>query len=158
MVNTLAGVYCEWGKLALAEPLYRRSLVLFERLGGPPHGMVADSLRGLGIVCRDQGRLEEAEALFYHALQIREQVVGGRHPETAQILHDVAILRQKEGKVREACSLAERALAIRSQFFGDGHPKTLSTRVLHTELVQACAQKDVQAVSRQPRRPSPEGC
>jgi hypothetical protein len=87
--------------------------------------------------------LQEAEALFHRALQIREQVLGGEHRETAQILHDLAILRRKEGKVREACSLAERALAIRSQWLGDGDPNTLSTRLLHTELVQACAQKDV---------------
>ena len=108
------------------------------------------------MISRDQGRFEEAEALFYRALHIREQVLGEEHPETAQILHDLAILRQREGNVREACSLAERALAIRSASLGDGHPKTLTTRSLHTQLVQREAETAAQAVSRQPRR-SPTG-
>ncbi|MGO8948134.1 MAG: FxSxx-COOH system tetratricopeptide repeat protein [Ktedonobacterales bacterium] len=155
MLETLASLYCAWGRYEVAEPLYQRSLHLFEQALGPAHRTVSYPLSGLAILRRDQGRFEEAGALFQRALRIREQVVGGEHPETAQILHDVAILRQKEGNVREACSLAERALVIRSQAFGDGHPKTLSTCVLHTELVQACAQKDMQAVSRRPRHPSP---
>lgn len=151
VLTNLAELYGAWGKYALAEPLYRRSLVLFERLCGPEHRMVADALIGLAIVCREQRRLEEAETLFQRALDIREKVFGGEHPKTAEILHELAVFRRIEGKVSEACALAERALAIRAKSLGDVHPKTLATRALHTELVQAAAEKAAQVVSGQPR-------
>ena len=151
VLETLASLYRAWGRYEIAEPLYQRSLHLFEQAFGPAHRTVSYPLSGLAILSREQGRFEEAEALFHRALQIREQVVGREHPETAQILHEMAIFRQKEGGVREARSLAERALAIRSRSLGNAHPDTLETRMLHTELVQACANKDVQTVSPQPR-------
>ena len=63
-LNNLASVYREEGRFAEAEPLYRRSLGIWEKALGPDHPLVAASLINVGELYQAQGRYTEAEPLL----------------------------------------------------------------------------------------------
>jgi tetratricopeptide (TPR) repeat protein len=71
-LNGLAGLYLSEGRLAEAEPLYKRSLSIREKSLGGDHPDVATSLYNLALLYWHQGRLAEAEPLYERSLAIRE--------------------------------------------------------------------------------------
>ena len=64
-------VYQALGRLAQAEPLYKRSLTIWEKALGPDHPAVATSLENLAALYRKSGRNEAAEGLEKRATAIR---------------------------------------------------------------------------------------
>ncbi len=79
-LNDLALLYDNQSKYAEAEPLYKRSLAIYEKALGPEHPHVAASLNNLATLYRDQGRYAEAEPLNKRALAIVEKALGPDHP------------------------------------------------------------------------------
>ena len=73
-----------------AEPLYQRSLAIFEKALGPEHPDVATVLNNLAELYRAQGKYAEAEPLYKRALAIREIALGPEHPDVAQSLTSLA--------------------------------------------------------------------
>ena len=73
------------GKLAEAEPLYRRALAIREEKLGDDHPDVAQSLNNLALLLKTQGKLAEAEPLSRRALDIFEQKLGAGHPNTQTV-------------------------------------------------------------------------
>src|SRR5262245_17566847 len=71
------------GQEAKAEPLYQRSLALFEAKLGKDHPHVAYTLASLAELYREQGRDAQAEPLYQRGLAIREAKLGQDHPEVA---------------------------------------------------------------------------
>jgi tetratricopeptide (TPR) repeat protein len=55
-LNNLAGLYRAHGRYDDAEPLYKRSLAIFEKALGPDHRDVATSLDNLAALYRAQSR------------------------------------------------------------------------------------------------------
>ena len=64
------------GRYAEAEPLYKRSLAIWEEALGPEHPNVATSLNNLAGLYRAQGRYDEAEPLHKRAMTIDEMALG----------------------------------------------------------------------------------
>lgn len=79
-LNNLAELYRNQGKYADAEPLYRQSLAIWEKVLGPDHPDVATSLNNLALLYRAQGKYVEAEPLYKRSLAIREQSLGKTIP------------------------------------------------------------------------------
>jgi tetratricopeptide (TPR) repeat protein len=107
---------------AEAEPLYRRSLAICERLHGVEHAETAIRLNNLAQLLQDTNRLAEAEPLMRRALAIDEQSFGPDHPNVAIRLNNLAQLLQATNRLAEAEPLMRRALAIDEQSFGLDHP------------------------------------
>ena len=59
-LNNLAGLYETQGRYADAEPLYKRSLAIWEKALGPNHPNVATSLNNLALLYDSQGRYADA--------------------------------------------------------------------------------------------------
>ncbi|MBT1570101.1 tetratricopeptide repeat protein, partial [Klebsiella pneumoniae] len=55
-LNNLAELYRSQGQYAQAEPLFKRSLAIWERALGPDHPDVATSLNNLAELYRSQGQ------------------------------------------------------------------------------------------------------
>ena len=55
LITELADGYRAQGRLDKAEPLYRRSLAIFERAAGWNHPLVLKALGGLAEVRRERG-------------------------------------------------------------------------------------------------------
>ena len=70
-LNNLALLYIAQGKYAEAEPLYQRSLAIWERALGPEHPNVASSLENYAALLRQAARADEAERMEARAKAIR---------------------------------------------------------------------------------------
>jgi tetratricopeptide (TPR) repeat protein len=79
-LDNLAQVYLFQGRYADAEPLFKRSLAIREKVLGSDHPNVAISLSDLAELYQAQGRYADAEPLFKRSLTIREKALGFDHP------------------------------------------------------------------------------
>jgi len=126
-LNNLAGLYRAQGQYARAEPLYRRSLAIWEKAFGPDHSVVATGLNNLAMLHRAQGQYAEAEPLYKRSLAIREKAFGPDHPDVALSLNNLALLYHSQGKYTQAEPLYKRALAIYEKALGLDHPDVASS-------------------------------
>ena len=110
------------GKFDEALPLAERELAIREKVLGPEHFEVANSLNNLAIVYSKKGIYEKAESLFQRALTIREKVLGPEHPAVALTLNNLANLYIDRSEYAKAEPLYERALSIREKALGPEHP------------------------------------
>jgi tetratricopeptide (TPR) repeat protein len=122
-LNGLADLYRVRGRLAEAEPLYKRALAIGEKVRGPEDPTVAIALNSLALLYENQDRLAEAEPLFKRALAIDEKVLGPEHPSIAIGLNNLAGLHYLQGDFAEAERLYKRAVAIDERAFGPEHPE-----------------------------------
>ena len=79
-INNLAELYRLQAKYTEAEPLYKRSLAIWEKALGLEHPNVAKSLNNLASLYRLQGRLAEAEPLNERSHATIEKALGPEHP------------------------------------------------------------------------------
>jgi tetratricopeptide (TPR) repeat protein len=95
-----------------AEPLYRRSLAIYEKYLGPHDEIVASISNNLGAALLSKGDYAAAEALFERALEIDEQTSGRQSFGVASILTNLATAKDGMRKHEEAELLYRRAVAI----------------------------------------------
>ena len=114
----------ERGEYRASEQLQARALAIREKLFGPHHSDVSDSLTNLGIAVAEQGRHAEAVPLFERALEIRENELGPDGPGVAGALLNLAQGYAEQGRFSEAEGLNKRALAIFENALGPDHPDT----------------------------------
>ena len=89
-LNNLALLYQAMGRYAEAEPLYRRSLAIWEKQLGRDHPAVATIVNNLASLYWAMGRYAEAEPLLRRSLEVREKQLGRDHPDVAQSLNNLA--------------------------------------------------------------------
>ena len=70
-LNNPALLYQAQGHYAKAEPLYQRSLAIWEKALGPEHPHVAASLENCAALLRQTARADEAERMEARAKAIR---------------------------------------------------------------------------------------
>jgi tetratricopeptide (TPR) repeat protein len=70
-LNNIALLYHARGRYAEAEPLYQRSLAIWEKSLGPRHPNVAQSLENYAALLRQTARADEAERMAARAKEIR---------------------------------------------------------------------------------------
>ena len=102
------------GDYDAAEPLYRRSLEIKERIGDQA-GMAA-SYHHLGILAQDRGDYDAAEPLYRRSLEIMERI--GDQAGMAASYDQLGMLAQDRGDYDAAEPLYRRSLEI-SERIGD---------------------------------------
>jgi len=122
-LNNLAGLYRNLGRIADAEPLYKRAISIWENELGPEHSILVTALNNLADAYSIVGRNDEAERLFKRSLSIGEKTVGPAHPSLARPLNNLALLYVKEGRYKDAEPLSQRSLAIWEKTLGPDHPE-----------------------------------
>ena len=80
------------GKLAEAEPYFRRSLAIKEKSLGPDHPSVATGLNNLALLLWQMGRFDDAVSPFERAMEIRQN----RGENVDEMSSDLAALRAHE--------------------------------------------------------------
>jgi tetratricopeptide (TPR) repeat protein len=111
------------GKYDEALSLAERVPEIRERLLGPDHREVADSLNDLAILYHYKGEYAKAEPLFQRALAIWEKVLGPEHPDVAASLNNLANIHRDKGEYAKAEPLYRRALTIWEESLGAEHPQ-----------------------------------
>jgi CHAT domain-containing protein/Tfp pilus assembly protein PilF len=109
------------GKYSEALPPVERALEIRQRVLGPEHPYVAQSLNNLAHIHVDKGAYARAEPLFIRALGIREKALGPEHPDVAQTLNILASLYLNQGAYAKAEPLFRRVLSIREKALGPEH-------------------------------------
>jgi len=99
-LNNLAALYHTQGKYAEAEPLFRRSLAIWEMALGPEHPDVAQSLNNLASLYHNQGKYAQAEPLYRRALAIAEKALGPEHPPCSHQPQQPGGALSRPGQVR----------------------------------------------------------
>ena len=108
--------YRAQGNYAEAEPFYRRSLAIREKVLGPEHPDVAQSLNNLALLYHDQGHYVLAAPLYRRSLTIWEKALGPEHPNVAQSLENYAALLRNTGRPKKAAEMEARAKVIRAKY------------------------------------------
>ncbi|KAK3247025.1 hypothetical protein CYMTET_43465 [Cymbomonas tetramitiformis] len=92
-----AGAFQDEGNLEEARRYCERGLEIREKVYGPCHTEVAQSLSNLAVLSRLQGNFEEATRLLKRSLAIDEEKFGSEHPEVATGLNNLAVLLSAQG-------------------------------------------------------------
>jgi tetratricopeptide (TPR) repeat protein len=119
-------ILIEAGKLEEALGKLQIALELAEKLYGPEHTQVANTLASIGRIYMEKGDYEGAEIPYRKALWIMEKVRGGSHPDTGEAVHSLANALVRQAKFRDAQELDERAYSILSAAYDAGHPRVLA--------------------------------
>ncbi|HKX30037.1 MAG TPA: tetratricopeptide repeat-containing protein, partial [Blastocatellia bacterium] len=98
-----------------ALPLVERSLQIRERVLGPDHRLVANSVNGLAIIYSQKGEYAKAAPLFLRALTVLEKVLGPDHLQVSNLLNNLGNFYYLYGKYPEAERFHRRALTIRER-------------------------------------------
>src|SRR5690606_15428468 len=109
-MNNLALAYGRAGDTDSAISVHTRVLALRERVLGPEHPNVGESLNNLGVLMLDRDNLA-ARAVLERALMIRERALPRDHPHVASTLSNLGFAYVGLGDAAAARPLLERALA-----------------------------------------------
>jgi PAS domain S-box-containing protein len=126
LLDTLGGIHTSLGLFAEARPLLAEALAIRERLRGPEHPEVAETLVRLGALARLSGQ-GDAVPLFRRALAIREARLGPGSPEVAEVLNDLGTALAAQGRFDEAEATLGRTLALQDRLWGDRDPRVAKT-------------------------------
>lgn len=122
--NILGMVYQNKGEVAKAEPLYLRSIAIFEQHQGAMPDAGIFPLTNLAKLYLDKFDYEKAEPLYRRALAIKESKWGPEHTETAFALYYLARVYAGKNDAQQVESLSRRALKIFDKNFGAEHPNS----------------------------------
>jgi len=126
LLDTLGGIHTSLGLFEEARPLLAEALAIRERLRGPEHPEVAETLVRLGALARLSGK-GDAVPLFRRALAIREARLGPESSEVAEVLNDLGTAFAARGRLDEAEAALRRTLAIQERLWGSRDPRVAKT-------------------------------
>lgn len=133
--------HLDLGKYVEAEPLWRRSLQIKEKMlsvnpSAPNLLDVATTLQKLAQCYFDQRKFAEAVPLWKRSLSIREKILGSNDPLVATSLSALATANYDEGNYKEAEPLAKRAIAVFEKKFGPNDRRILPPLFVLAECYQ----------------------
>ena len=108
MMSTIGNVDRSLGLVKEAVPLLEEALRIREKILGPNHPDVAQSLYDLAWATWGEEGLE----LFRRSLEIREKALGPDHPDVAYSLWGLALCWGRKGDYKASQEALERARAI----------------------------------------------
>jgi CHAT domain-containing protein/Tfp pilus assembly protein PilF len=91
-----------------ARPVLERALALREKLLGPNHADVGNTINNLAMLSWREGDLQKTEQSLLRALAIAERSHGPTHPQVGDVLNNVAFLYQAKGDIAQAVSFLTR--------------------------------------------------
>jgi hypothetical protein len=112
----LGNLYRDEGRLGEIEPILERWLALQERILGPRHLALAQTLIELGRIHEEEKEYSEAEPLFERALEIQQENLGAENRQLIPTLDQCAWLLDKIGQAEKAKAMRERAATLRQEF------------------------------------------
>jgi tetratricopeptide (TPR) repeat protein/transcriptional regulator with XRE-family HTH domain len=126
LLTKTADYLLQRAQYAQAEPLYQRTLHIYEQEPGCEHPQIAFPLNGLADLYREQGKYQQSEPLYQRALRLWEETRGQEHSEVPSPLNNLALLYLEQGNYQQAEMLLQRGLYLDEQAFGQEHPKLAS--------------------------------
>jgi tetratricopeptide (TPR) repeat protein len=119
-LTTLAGLLESKGSEQQAQQQLEHALAIRERIFGPNHFLVGDSLIRLGLTHSRQGRLAQAEAMQARAVDLLRMQEPS--PELASALNNLGSLMLEQGRNKEAETRIREAISIWENAKGPDDP------------------------------------
>lgn len=141
-MNVLSVLLYAQGKMEQAEPLLKKVLALRERVLGPNHADVAESLVNLAVLHNKKGNYWKALPMLNNALEILRKANGDRDPETVACLSWIAETHQKQGQYFEAEKILLQVVAFNRELLGDDDPRVADSLTDLAELLRAQGKLD----------------
>ncbi len=110
------------GRLQRAEPLFLKSLAIYEKILPPGHPDIATAINNLGFHYQSTDKLAQAETYYKRALEMREKALPADDPLIADSLNNVAQAYKRQGRIEEAEPLLKRSLEIRAKSLAADDP------------------------------------
>jgi tetratricopeptide (TPR) repeat protein len=107
-LNAAAGLSYAFGELHETEYLLKLLLKIQEKLLGPEHPDLAQTLNNLGVLRHTQGRLAEAEAFYQWALEVSGATLNPQAPEALNLMQNYTTLLKEVGRSQESKFFAPR--------------------------------------------------
>ncbi|HNH83859.1 MAG TPA: CHAT domain-containing protein, partial [Acidobacteriota bacterium] len=99
-------------------------LAIREKLRGPEHLEIAESLSNLGSLYRTLKKTEPAQLLLERALALREKLLGDDDPEVAETRNRLGLMYSSQRNFAKAEPLLAKNLAISERVLGPDHLQT----------------------------------
>jgi serine/threonine protein kinase/tetratricopeptide (TPR) repeat protein len=119
--TVLGRLYRRYGVYDKAQDFLQQALVSGQKVFGPEHVRVAQTLNDLGALQSDKGDYDSALRHLERALVMRRRLLGNEHEDVAVTLVEIGRLYQDQGFNQRAEPLLREALAIRRIVLGDEH-------------------------------------
>src|SRR5205085_3559587 len=120
--NQEVGWLYNQGRFAEALPMAQRALEIRERILGPSHADVSQSLNTLALIYRMLGRYSEAEPLYLRSAEIDKEILGPKSGRYASVINNLGGLYRVMGRYDKAETLLRESLEIRRDVLGRNHP------------------------------------
>lgn len=121
LLTNEAKILCEEGRFEEARERGAQALAIREKLFGPEHPAVANTLNVLSVALVRLGRFDEALATQQRVVALTETSVGPDHPSLASRLGNLAAILEMRGDLDQAEALERRVLAIFQRAYGPEH-------------------------------------
>ena len=112
----LANLYRDQGRPGEIEPVLGQWLALQERILGPRHIALAQTLIELAQIHEEEKEYSKAEPLLERALEIQQENLGPENTQLIPTLDQCARLLDKTGQAEKAEAMRKRAAALRKEF------------------------------------------
>lgn len=106
-----------------------------ERILGPNHETLADSLTLLGLIHHQRTELTTARRLLERVVSIHEATSGSTAHQRAESLTNLGRVLYADGEFSQAGRLLERSLELRERALGHSHPD-VGVTLMHLAIVQ----------------------
>ena len=113
--------YCD-----IAEPLYKRSLVIREKFFGSKHASLFPILEKLSNLYFSSGEHAKGVLIAQQILDIKESTLGHDHPEIVSYIHFLAYYHERLGHYEIAVQLYQRSEVIFEKAGISEHPDLAS--------------------------------
>jgi serine/threonine protein kinase/tetratricopeptide (TPR) repeat protein len=104
-----------------AESSLQQALAIRQKLFGPDHPLVADTLFELAFVRGPRRSTADMRTMLERVRAIRERAFGAEHPKVAQAIAGLGTVAQMEFNHNEGARWHAAALAMRRRLLGDVH-------------------------------------
>jgi len=143
-LNTLARILESKGQLKQSAKELEQALGIRERLFGPSHALVADSLNLLGLAHYHQGLMADAERWFGTAVEIlRKQAPS---TDLAAALSNLGNAMSAQGRLKEGEERTREALSVWELVVGEDDPSVAVALTNLAVLLQARKQYEEAAL------------
>nr|WP_166158110.1 tetratricopeptide repeat protein [Neochlamydia sp. AcF84]NGY95901.1 hypothetical protein [Neochlamydia sp. AcF84] len=130
VLDALAIIYLEQGKLHKAAEYSNKAINIYLRLFGENHPKVAISCNNLGAIYHAQGNLDKTIDYSNRALAINLKLFGENHLLVASCYGNLGQIYQNQGNIKKATEYSTKALNINLELYGENHP-TVAIRYLN---------------------------
>ena len=135
LINNLAILLQDMGKLEEARPLFEEALQACRETLGDRHQMTLVFICNLADLLRATGALVEAEAVLGNAVTVAQEVFGINHARTLKITTIAARLQHAQpGGAAAGKELLAATVARMAEVLGENHHQTSKYRKVLEEM------------------------